>query len=111
MFALAFGFDFADQTVGFVAGTGGEIQHGIVAIVVLVVVAETQRPQAVDGDGVSLLIRQRSKKLGRTRIEGVDVAVAEVADQQRAAKRAETSWGQRNTPRRIQWTVRSESSQ
>src|SRR6266545_6031340 len=106
---LAFGLNFPNQTVRLVTGTGREIQH--VIVMVLVVAAETQGPQTADRDGVSLGIRERTQERARARMERVDAPVAKVADEQRAAECAEMLWRQRKAPRRIQWAVRSEALQ
>src|SRR4029453_7666202 len=89
---LACCLDRAEQTVGFVVDAGGEQQGGGVAGDA---VAEAQRPQALDLDRPAVLIVQAPGELASLGVVGVDAAVTEVADQQRAAEATEPRRGQR----------------
>src|SRR5438105_8327613 len=94
-------------------GTGGE-EESVFRNVARSAVAELQRPQAVDPErrprgGVELAALLRLALALRAReVEGVDRAVAEVADEQVAAERPEACRGQRETPRRVQAPARGD---
>src|SRR6266545_8116450 len=96
---LACGLDRAEQAVCFVVDAGGEQQRGAVAGDA---VAEAQRPQALDLDRAAVLVPQPSEERAGLRVVGVDAAVAEVADQQRAAEATEPRRGQRQAPGGVQ---------
>ncbi len=57
-------------------------------------VAETQAPQAFDGHRVAVGPAELTQVRAGVRVVGVDVAIAEVADEQRSAEPAEVVRGQ-----------------
>ena len=81
--------ELAEQAVLLLADAGGEVERVHVAAVAAV--AELQGPQLVDHDAVAALVLERAEEGAGRRVVGVDagVALAEVADEQRAAEDAE----------------------
>jgi hypothetical protein len=82
---------------------GGEVQRvrgaGGAAI------AELQPPQVRDGDRLAVGVFQLADETAAVRIEGVDVAIAEIADQQIVAERAKVRGGDRYCPWIIELAV------
>ena len=72
-------------------------------------VAELQRPQPVDRDRPAVLVAQGAEEAAVERVVGVDAPVAEVADQQRAARGAEALGRRRDAPRRVERSARGRS--
>ena len=74
-------------------------------------VAERQRPEPLDGDGVALGVGELAEEGAGAWVEGVDAPVAEVADQQGVAERAEPGRRRGQTPGGVQRALRGESAQ
>src|SRR6266496_1977867 len=92
-------YELSEQAVCLVIWPGSEDQ-----LVGLgrVPVAETQAPQAFDGDRVAVGPAELTQVRAGVRVVGVDVAIAEVADEQRSAEPAEVVRGQGEPPWRVQ---------
>src|SRR5215475_2134913 len=69
-----------------------------------------QRPQPVNHKRLALVVPQRPEELP-PRIEGVDVPIAEIANEDRAAEPAKGEGGLRDAPRRIQRPLAREAPQ
>src|SRR5438270_10534611 len=63
-------------------------------------------PKAADLDRRAVLLAQRADEAPRTRIIGIDLAVAKIADQQRSCELIEARWRNGHAPRRIQRAAR-----
>src|SRR5207302_10931173 len=63
---------------------------------------EAQSPQPGDGERVAIGVADLATELAACGIISIDLAAAEVADQDVAAKSAESRWGQRHCPRRVE---------
>ena len=74
-------------------------------------VAEGYGPESRDHNGATQLVIERAEESACRLIEGVDPAVAEVADEQRAGKRAEAGGRNRQTPGRIERAVGNQTTQ
>src|SRR5437762_13472830 len=72
--------DAPEDSIALIVRTGREIQR--VAITTIAAIAEHHRPQAVDYDCLTVIVAQLVDELAGHGIERVDVAVAEIADQQ-----------------------------
>src|SRR4051794_41954474 len=72
-------------------------------------VAESQAPQAVDGDRVAVGPAQLAQPLAGPEVVRVDAAVPEVSDQQRTAEAAEVGRCPHQAPGRVQRTVAGEA--
>src|SRR6266487_1243511 len=97
----------AQQPVGFLLGPGREdqlVRLGGVAV------AEPQAPQAIDGDRIAVRLPKLTEVITGDRVVGVDVTVAEVADEQRPAERAETLRCESEAPGRVQRATGDESA-
>ena len=68
-----YGFDNPKESVGFITDPGGEIEP---------VIEKKERPQAVKGQCIAPTILQRTKRRARVDVEGVDLPVSEIPDQQ-----------------------------
>jgi len=55
-------------------------------------VAKCQAAQTIDGDRITFEIHKLAEESARVRIEGVDVAIAEVADEDGLAERPKVCW-------------------
>src|SRR5437879_1850307 len=89
--------DGPEQTVRFIVDAGGEKQRvGLVPLFT----AENDAPQSVNGNGLSGLVLKLAQEGAGARIEGIDSAIAEIADQQVVAKLAEIVGRQCQAPRR-----------
>src|SRR6476619_7017540 len=102
-------FDRAEQAVVLAVRTRGE-EKGVRGTG-SVAVAELERPQPLDHHRVTVSTLQAALEVERTarlRLEGVDHAVAEVADQQVAAELAEVVGSPRDPPRRVERTCGSD---
>jgi hypothetical protein len=80
-------FDDTVGTVYFVIGPGRPIQR--VGLLRKNAVAKLHSPEAIDVYGLVVCVAQSAEKLALARPEGVDRAVAEIADQQCAAELSE----------------------
>src|SRR5439155_12554230 len=72
-------------------------------------VAKAQPPQVLDRDGPAPAVRELAEEAAGLWVEGVDVAVAFVADEQVPGELAETGRGQGQPPRRIERPLRDEA--
>src|SRR5260221_10409478 len=89
-----------------VVASGEEELVGIAVCAGRAALAELNRPDVVDLDGLPAGVAKRAEECAALRIKRVDTAVrGVVGDQQRAAHRSEIGWGYRNTPRRMQRTA------
>ena len=73
---------------GFIIGAGGEIE--VVRIPAIAAIAEDQAPEAVDDDRVAIDIFESAQKCTGSWIEGINLAIAEVAHQQVIAEFTKT---------------------
>src|SRR5262249_2716616 len=95
----------AEQRVRGAGRGGGEVQRG--GVPRRGAVAELQRPQAGDGDGAAVgAFELAGEGVVVPGVVGVDVAVAEVADEQVAGERAEAGRGQGDAPGRVEHPAR-----
>src|SRR5919198_6048419 len=91
------GREFAEEPVRLVVGPSREQQrlrradHAV---------AELQRPQPIDRDPGAVLVAQGAEELAARGSVRIDAPVAEVADQQRAARASEALRRERDSPRR-----------
>src|SRR5438046_9214709 len=90
----------------FIAGAGCEIKG--VSVPGRDTVAERERPQAIDGDGVAARIAQRTDG-GAAGGKCVDAPVAKVADENIAAEATEIGRALTNAPRRIERAATGEA--
>src|SRR5207248_7121366 len=98
----ASGGDLAEEPVGLVVRAGGEVQR--LRVAVRAGVAELERPQPVDCDLVAVLVAEGAVLLEvavRLLRERVDLAVAEVADQEVAAQASPSCRRERDPPRSV----------
>ena len=90
---------------GLLVRAGGEEQRVGRPVVREAALAELERPQAVDQDRLVIGTPERTDTLVapvRLRLVGVDLAVAEVADEEIAAEGAEVRRSPSQAPRRVQ---------
>src|SRR5215207_617299 len=89
----------------FFGGAGGEVER--VHVAARAAVAEGERPKLVNLDAVAALVLKRAEERAGRRVEGVDggVALAEVADEERAAEDAEGGGRECDAPRRVERAV------
>src|SRR5262249_42014256 len=90
--------DLAEQTVGLMVGPSREEQFAGLGGVP---VAEPQPPQAIDHDRPPVRLPKVANAGAVVRVVDVDVAVAEVADNQVSTEIAETVRCEREPPRRV----------
>src|SRR6266545_358853 len=104
--ALLAGLDLSEQSVLLVVWAGGEEEGS--GRPGCGVVTEPERPQAVDGERLTICSSQgapvREGPVRASRV-GVDLPVAEVAHEEVAAKPAEARRRERQPPRRVQLTT------
>src|SRR5438046_116450 len=100
------GPDSSEQAVTFVVYTGSEEE--VIGRTRQASVAEGERPQAINGDGLTLVVLQLSEKATRGRSECVDAPIAEVSHQQSVAESAKAGRRQGQTPGRVQSAAGSE---
>src|SRR5262249_44447021 len=96
-----------EQTVLFVVRASGEINR--VGQPSIAAVANSEGPQPVDDDRLPVGVAHLVKKLATLRIEGIDVAVAEISDPQLARQGTEISRRDCHAPGRVELAVLSES--
>src|SRR5260221_7830958 len=89
--------------------TSSEVERGGVAASHSV--TKGYGPKAGDNNRTTQLVIERAKKRARAYVEGVDLAVAEVADQERVSKRAETGGRDCYSPRRIERAIRNQTTE
>src|SRR5262249_27712539 len=100
------GRNLAEQPVHLVVRAGGEVE--IVRVTRPRAVPEADAPEAVDRDRLAVRSLELAFELPlpvRLRLEGGDPAVAEVADEEVAARLAEVVRRHRQPPRRVQMPV------
>ena len=97
----------AEQAVRLVVEAGGEVHR--VGVAAAAAVADLQRPQPVDLDGLAVGVVQVAQGGAGRGVEGVDAAVAEVAHQQVAAEGPEARRRQRQAPRRVERAARDQA--
>src|SRR5207244_8960925 len=100
--------DRPEEAVALAGGAGGEEERVGGAVVGEGSLAELERPQTVDRQHAPSLRAQLPTRLelpGRLPLEGRDLAVAEVADEEIAAEAAEARRSEREAPRRVQLPV------
>jgi hypothetical protein len=88
---------------------GGEEER--VGVPAGVAVAEGEPPQPRDGDRPAALVAERAEEGAGRRFEGVDAAVADVADEQGDADRAEAGGRQGEPPGRVERAAGGEAAQ
>src|SRR5437868_810746 len=93
-------FDFAEKTVGLPVGAGSEEQRVGGRLEGGRAVPKSQTPQAIDNNRPVIAVKP-SGTLAAQAI-GIDLPVAEVADQKRAAETPEIARCQRHSPRRVE---------
>src|SRR5262249_5640000 len=95
-------FELPEETMTLVVRTCGEEERGLWSVV-RPTQTKDKRPEPVDLDRWSLRGPKPAEKGAGALVEGIDRAVAEVADQQRAAEYAESRVGSvGQTPWRVQ---------
>src|SRR5207253_10073990 len=97
-----------DQSMLFIADAGGE-EEGVPSASILAV-AERQAPEPGDLDCLVVCVCEGAEEFPRVRIEGVDLAVAEVANQQVVAEFAKARRSHRQAPGRVELTVRDQAT-
>src|ERR1035438_5072014 len=70
---------------------------------------EAQAPQAVNGDGLLLLVEQLAGEPAADRVEGADPPIPEATDEQVAAEGAESGRCLSQAPRRVEDTARGQA--
>src|SRR5436190_12901861 len=100
--------DIPEEPVRLVGGAGREEQRVRRADHA---VAELQGPEAVDLELGAHLALERAEELAALRVEGVDLPVAEVADEQVTARGAEALRRLHDSPRGIERAARGEPAQ
>src|SRR5437870_511918 len=97
----------AEQTIRLIVRAGGEIKR--VGQPPIFAVAEPDGPQPVDDDRLALGVAHLPKRLAARKIEGVDLAVAEISDPQGAAEVTEFRRRDCHAPGRVKLAMVSES--
>src|SRR5262245_29073891 len=97
----------AEQAVLLVVRAGGEINR--VGPSSIAAVANLEGPQPVDDDRLALGVAHLAQRLPAAKIEGVDIAVAEISDPQGAGQVTEISRRDCHTPGRVELTMVSKS--
>src|SRR5438132_1187243 len=92
----------------FIADAGGE-EEGVPSASILAV-AERQAPEPGDLDCLVVCVCEGAEEFPRVRIEGVDLAVAEVANQQVVAEFAKARRSHRQAPGRVELSVRDQAT-
>src|SRR3954469_22664483 len=109
---MSVGPNLAGQAVLFICRAGREVQggrssgHAVIIIILSFVrlmlmfccAAELQGPESIDQDRHAAGIGELTQERARGEIEGVNSAIAEIADQKGVGKFAETSWGAGHAP-------------
>ena len=95
--------DHTEEAIGLLVNTGGEEE--LVGLSCLPTKAEHQRPQTINDNGVAFLVGELTQEGAGIGIECVDVAIAEIADQQIMAELAKRTACESQAPRRVQLTV------
>src|SRR5205085_3889470 len=72
---------------------------------------EPQSPQSSDGERVAVGVAKLAAELTAHGFIGIGLAAAEVTDQDVAAESAESRWGQRHCPRRVELATTREPLQ
>src|SRR5260370_17566000 len=104
---MSVGTQAAEQTVLLVVRAGGEIKR--VGPAPIAAVANLEGPQSVDDDRLGIGVAHLAQRLPAHKIEGVDIAVAEISDPQRAPQVTEISRRDCHTPRRVELAMVSKS--
>ena len=100
--------DSSEQTITFVIDTGGEEE--VIGRTRQASVAEGEGPQAINGDGLALVVFQLSEKTTRSRSECADTSIAEISHQQSVAESAKVGRRQGQTPGRVQGATGGETA-
>src|ERR1700752_1627059 len=98
--------DLAEEPVGLIVHPGREKQ--LVMLPGRPIIAEAQAPQAIDRDALPLTLGEGTQQGTRVGIEGIDLAIAEITDDERMAKLAEVTWGQGQPPGRVEGSARDQ---
>ncbi len=72
-------------------------------------IAEGQGPEPIEDEGLAVLVRQYAQRCSRCRIERIDAATPEIADEQIIAKATEIGGSQRHSPGQIEWTTANQA--
>src|SRR6202140_4231180 len=104
---MSVGIQAAEQTVLLAVRAGGEIKR--IGRPSIAAVAEHDGPQPLDEDRLPLGVAHLAKKPAAVRIEGVDMAVAEISDQDGAAQFTEITRRECHAPGRVELAMLSES--
>src|SRR5437762_12849396 len=102
------GPDSSEQAITFVIDTGRKEEA--IGRTRQASVAEGERPQAINGDGLALVVFQLSEKTTGSRSECADVTIAEISHQQSVAEFAKVGRRQGQTPGRVQRATGSETA-
>jgi hypothetical protein len=89
--------------------SGGKIQ--CVRVAAATTIAEAQPPKSMDCDWIAATIRQLSEEGARDRIEGVNAAIAKIADQEVTPELAESGRRERHAPWGIQRSLRGKTAE
>src|SRR5258708_10478730 len=87
--SLIFALNLAEEAVHFITDAGGEEEF--IGFTRGETIAKLQGPQVIDLNCNTPGIFERTESLARIRIESIDAAIAEIADQQCIAKLVEIS--------------------
>src|SRR3954447_12732212 len=90
----------AEQPMRLVLDPGGEVER--MGMAVWTGIAGNERPQAVDLDRVAGSVAEHAHELAGVGVEGVDAAIAEIADQEVAGKTPESFRCDRQAPGRVE---------
>jgi hypothetical protein len=101
-------FDDTVCAVYFVIGPGRPVQR--VGLLRKNAVAKLHSPESIDVYGLVVCVAQSAEELALARPEGVDRAVAEIADQQCAAELSEARRRKRESPWRVENPVTCDST-
>src|SRR6266849_8728224 len=110
MVVLLIGSEHSEQPISLFVDAGREVQRVRVSPIERRG-WEAQSPQPGDGERVAVGVPDLATELAARGFIGIDLAAAEVADQDVAAKSAESRWGQRHGPRRIELAAAREPLQ
>src|SRR5262249_3651047 len=98
----------AKEPVGLVLGPGGIVER--LGIAGRRAVAEREAPDILNHERMARAFAQSTELLAAGWVEGVDAAVAEVADQQVAAEGSKARRREHHAPRRVEVAARDEAA-
>src|SRR5882724_8440293 len=101
--------DLAEEPVCLVVNPGREKQ--LVMLPCRAIIAEAQAPQAIDRDALPLTLGEGTQEVTGVGIEGIDLAIAEIADDEGLAELAEVVRGEGQAPGRVEGTARDQLPQ